>query len=54
VFPYHFGLGNWADDVLQGVEDQLAETPCYAGRSRDRVIFPERHAPEALRGKWLV
>ena len=54
VVPYHFGPGEWGSDALQGVEDQLAETPCYAGRSHDRVIFPERHAPEALRGKWLV
>jgi hypothetical protein len=45
--------GPWDDATLQSVEEWLAKTPCHAGRSLDRVIFPERKAPALLRAKWL-
>lgn|SRR5678816_2090701 len=38
---------------LNLVEELLAETPCHAGLSGDRVVFPDRKAPELLRAKWL-
>ena len=50
--PYHLEPGYWDDTSLALVEDRLAETPCYAGRSLDQVVFPERKAPELLRARW--
>ena len=52
--PYHLEPGQWSDDTLLLVEERLAETPCHSARSTDRVIFPDRKAPELLRGKWLA
>lgn len=52
--PYHLEPGRWNEDTLALVEERLAETPCHAGRSADRVIFPERKAPDLLHAKWLA
>jgi hypothetical protein len=52
--PYHLEPGNWSESTLQVVEDRLAETPCHAGRSFDRVVFPDTKTPELLRLKWLA
>jgi hypothetical protein len=42
-------------ETLAAVEVRLAETicPCRV-LSSDRVIFPDRKAPELLRAKWLA
>jgi hypothetical protein len=50
--PYHLESGQWGEAMLPLVEERLAETPCHAARSFDRVIFPEKKAPEVLRAKW--
>jgi hypothetical protein len=52
--PYHLEPGRWNEDTLEIVEGRLAETPCHAGRSAHRVIFPEKKAPDLLRSKWLA
>ena len=52
--PFHLVPGQWNQDSLQVVEMRLAETPCHAAKSADRVIFPEKKAPELLRSKWLA
>jgi len=39
---------------LAGLEDWLAETPCHASLSQERVVFPNRKAPELLLAKWLA
>ena len=52
--PYHLEPGRWNEDTLALVEERLAETPCHAARSADRVIFPDRKAPDLLRAKWLA
>lgn len=52
--PYHLQPAHWNEGDLRSVEERLAETPCYAGRSFDQVIFPERTAPEVLNAKWLA
>jgi hypothetical protein len=52
--PYHLEPGHWNEDDLPSVEQRLAETPCHAVRSFDRVIFPEKKAPEILNAKWLA
>ena len=50
--PYHLEHSHWEDDALLTVEARLAETPCYAGRAQDEVVFPDKKAPELLRAKW--
>jgi hypothetical protein len=52
--PFHLEPGQWNEDTLQAVEMRLAETPCHAAKSVDRVIFPEKKAPDLLRSKWLA
>ena len=52
--PFHLEPGQWDEHMLPGVEARLAETPCYASGPDNRVIFPERKAPEALMSKWLA
>ncbi len=52
--PYHLELGQWGETTLRIVEERLASTPCHAALSWDRVIFPEKKAPEVLRAKWLA
>ena len=43
-----------SDDTssLAMAEDRLAETPCYAGGPSDRVVFPDKKAPQLLATKW--
>lgn len=50
--PYHLERGAWDESTLALVEAQLAETPCYAGRRVEDVVFPERRAPELLLARW--
>ena len=52
--PYHLEPGQWGETTLRIVEERLAATPCHAALSWDRVIFPEKKAPEVLRAKWLA
>ena len=54
AIPYYLEAGCWAGEALAVVEERLAETPCHAGLSDDRVVFPNHKAPELLRSKWLV
>ena len=53
ALPYHLEPGQ-GEAALRIVEDRLAETPCHAARSFDRVIFPNKKAREVLRAKWLA
>lgn len=52
--PFYLDPGRWDDRMLPVVEDKLAETPCYAGRSSAQTVFPVVKAPELLRAKWEV
>ena len=52
--PYHLEPGQWGETTLRIVEERLAATPCHAALSWDRVIFPEKKAPEVLRATWLA
>jgi hypothetical protein len=49
--PYFLASG-FDDGALGRAEDQLSKTPCHAGKPGDRVIFPDRKAPELLTAKW--
>jgi hypothetical protein len=46
--PHYLGPVRWDEAALPAVEERLAETPCYAGRTSDRVIFPGKKAFELL------
>lgn len=39
---------------LAGLEAWLAQTPCHSASIGDRVVFPDRKAPDVLRAKWLA
>jgi len=47
----HYAAGR-AELDLPYIESHLSDTPCFAGRSYDQVIFPKKKAPELLRAKW--
>ena len=49
--PCYLDAG-WDDATLGAVEDQLAQTPCHAGKPAHRVVFPDQKAPELLAAKW--
>ena len=46
--------GDWTDETLAVVADQIAQTPCRVSGPSDRTIFPRDRAPELLRAKWGV
>jgi len=50
--PYCLEIGGWDETTLPSVEAQLAETPCYATRRFEDVIFPENTAPQLLAARW--
>jgi hypothetical protein len=52
LIPCHLEPGQWNENTIQMVEERLAETPCHAGRSFERVIFPKKKTIELLRIKW--
>lgn len=52
ALPFYLEPGPWDESTLTIVEAALAETPCHAARAFDRVIFPDRKAPELLQAKW--
>jgi len=54
LVSYHLDSRHSNESALRLVEDKLAETPCHAGKSFDRVIFPKKKAPELLRLRWLA
>jgi hypothetical protein len=51
--PHHLEAGRWTEHTLPVVEERLAETPCRAARSGDRVIFPDKKTSDLFRAKWL-
>lgn len=50
--PFYLEPGLWDESMLPAVAARLAETPCHAARAFDRVIFPDRTAPQLLKAKW--
>ena len=56
VVPYHLEGVQIGAGSLRALEDHLAETPCHASLSHERVVFPDIKAPELLRAKsgWLT
>lgn len=49
---HYLDPGRWGEDALRLAERRLAETPFYASRSVEHVVFPNRTAPRLLRAKW--
>lgn len=52
--PCHLEPAGWDDGTLPFVEAQLAETPCYAGRSFEETVFPDDRAPALPASRWLA
>lgn len=53
AIPYYFDAITQGPKSLTGLEAWLAQTPCHSGSIGDRVVFPDRKAPDVLRTKWL-
>ena len=56
AIPYYFDAISRGPKSLSGLEAWLAQTPCHSGSIGDRVVFPDRKAPDVLRTKygWLT
>ena len=52
VVPLCLDPGGWNESTLPFVEARLAETPCYAGKRFEDVVFPDRKAPALLAAQW--
>jgi uncharacterized protein DUF6933 len=52
TIPYHLPMDEWDLTTLPFVEQQLARTPCHAGRRFEDVIFPNSKAPSLLSARW--
>jgi hypothetical protein len=52
--PYYLEPRQCREDTLSLIEEQLAQTPCYASRGGDQVVFPHEKASDLLRAKWLA
>ena len=52
VVPLCLEPGSWNESTLPFVEARLAETPCYAGRRLEDVVFPNTAAPALLAAQW--
>ena len=50
MMPYY--AERWDEAGFRAAESLLSETPCYAGRPFEQVIFPRRKTPELLRERW--
>lgn len=50
--PYYLPEQWSSDSELVKLEARLEETPCYAGRAFEEVIFPRRKTEELLRQRW--
>lgn len=54
AIPYYSSSTYRGAPGLAALEDWLAETPCHAARAEEKVVFPNRKAPELLLAKWLA
>lgn len=54
AMPYYLDSVTPGPKSLTGLEAWLAQTPCHSASIGDRVVFPDRKAPEVLRTKWLT
>lgn len=50
--PNYLPAGRWDEAALHRVEDQLARTPCHAGRRAEDVVFPDQRARKLLAECW--
>lgn len=54
AMPYYLDSVTPGPKTLVGLEAWLAQTPCHSASIRDRVVFPDRKAPDVLGTKWLA
>ena len=50
--PFYLENEAWDEETLASVEPRLAETPCYATRRFEDVVFPWRRASELIHARW--
>jgi len=54
AMPYYLDSVTPGPKSLAGLEAWLEQTPCHSASIGDRVVFPDRKAPEVLGTKWLA
>lgn len=54
AMPYYLDSLTPKPKSLAGLEAWLAQTPCHSASIGDRVVFPDRKAPDVLRTKWVT
>lgn len=52
AIPFYLETNRWDETTLRFVESRLGETPCYATRRFEEVIFPEGVARQLLAAKY--
>ena len=52
AIPLYLETNRWDETTLRFVESRLGETPCYATRRFEEVIFPEGAARKLLAAKY--
>ena len=52
VVPLNLEIDGWDENTLPDVEARLAQTPCYASKHSEEVVWPERDAPTLLHSRW--
>lgn len=54
AIPFYLEIDGWDETTLPFVESRLGETPCYAGRRFEEVIFPEKTARKLLAARYSL
>lgn len=52
AIPFYLETNRWDETTLRFVESRLGETPCYATRPFEEVIFPELAARKLLAAQY--
>lgn len=50
--PFYLATNRWDETTLRFVESRLGETPCYATRRFEELIFQESAAGKLLAAKY--
>ena len=52
LIPLYVEPNSWDEGSLLEVEAKLAQTPCYASKRDEEVVWPERDAPALVMARW--
>jgi hypothetical protein len=52
LIPLYLEPNGWDERSLLEVEAKLAQSPCYASKRDEEVVWPERDAPALVMARW--